>query len=162
MTENEFEAGRVKFDQRVGPCVGDWYEMKDGSRYRFGLDLGERLKVAKDPSGKFFSLGANGVATYGGPIPGSLHSKMVASSAGRERTVGLACIARAAAFSKKSDGGAGSVHSSTRGDAGAAPIGLRFLLFQIFGPLLMADHSLQFGLEFAPAPWCIHTPERDR
>ena len=62
------EAGRVKFDQRVGPCVGDWYEMKDGSRYRFGLDLGERLKVAKDPSGKFFSLDANGVATYGGPL----------------------------------------------------------------------------------------------
>ena len=68
MTENEFEAVRVKFDQRVGPCVGDWYEMKDGSRYRFGLDLGEHLKVAKDPSGKFFSLDANGVATYGGPL----------------------------------------------------------------------------------------------
>ena len=41
MSESQFEAGRVKFDQHLGPCVGDWYEMKDGGRRRFGRDLGE-------------------------------------------------------------------------------------------------------------------------
>jgi hypothetical protein len=32
MSEPQFKAGRVKFDQHLGPCVGDWYEMKDGGR----------------------------------------------------------------------------------------------------------------------------------
>ena len=49
MGESQFEAGRVKFDQHLGPCVGDWYEMKDGGRRRFGRDLGESLQLAADP-----------------------------------------------------------------------------------------------------------------
>jgi hypothetical protein len=68
MSESQFEAGRVKFDQRLGPCVGDWYEMKDGGRRRFGRDLGESLQLAADPSGRCFSLDADGNATYNGPL----------------------------------------------------------------------------------------------
>jgi hypothetical protein len=68
MGESQFEAGRVKFDQHLGPCVGDWYEMKDGGRRRFGRDLGESLQLAADPSGGCFSLGADGNATYNGPL----------------------------------------------------------------------------------------------
>src|SRR5258708_31500576 len=68
MSESQFEAGRVKFDQHLGPCVGDWYEMKDGGRRRFGRDLGESLRIAADPSGRCFSLDADGNATYNGPL----------------------------------------------------------------------------------------------
>ena len=46
MSESRFEAGRFKFDQHLGPCVGDWYEMKDGGRRRFGRELGESLQLA--------------------------------------------------------------------------------------------------------------------
>ena len=62
MSESQFEAGRVKFDQHLGPCVGDWYEMNDGCRRRFGRDLGESLQLAADPSGRYISLGADGNA----------------------------------------------------------------------------------------------------
>ena len=68
MSESQFEAGRVKFDQHLGPCVGDWYEMKDGGRRRVGRDLGESLQLAADPSGRCFSLGVDGNATYNGPL----------------------------------------------------------------------------------------------
>jgi len=68
MSESQFEAGRVKFDQHLGPCVGDWYEMKNGGRRRFGRDLGESLQLAADPSGRCFSLDADGNATYNGPL----------------------------------------------------------------------------------------------
>jgi hypothetical protein len=68
MSESQFEAGRVKFDQHLGACVGDWYEMKDGGRRRFGRDLGESLQLAADPSGRYFTLGADGNATYNGPL----------------------------------------------------------------------------------------------
>ena len=37
MSESRFEAGRFKFDQHLGPCVGDWYEMKDGGRRRLAV-----------------------------------------------------------------------------------------------------------------------------
>jgi hypothetical protein len=37
-------------DGKADPaCVGDWYEMKDGGRRRFGRDLGESLQLAADP-----------------------------------------------------------------------------------------------------------------
>jgi hypothetical protein len=68
MSESQFEAGRVKFDQHLGPCVGDWYEMNDGCRRRFGRDLGESLQLAADPSGRYISFGADGNATYNGPL----------------------------------------------------------------------------------------------
>src|SRR5215470_12684223 len=60
MSESQFAPGRVKLDQHVGPCVGDWYEMKDGGRRRFGRDLGESLQLAADPSGRCFFLDADG------------------------------------------------------------------------------------------------------
>src|SRR5258708_259284 len=68
MSKSQFEAGRVKFDQHLGPCVGDWYEMKDSGRCRFGRDLGESLQLAADPSGRCFSLDADGNATYNGAL----------------------------------------------------------------------------------------------
>jgi hypothetical protein len=70
MTEAEFDAARVKFERRLGPCVGDWYKMKDGSPRRFGRDLveSESLQLAADTSGKLFFLDAEGIATYGGPL----------------------------------------------------------------------------------------------
>ena len=42
MSESQFEPGRVKFDQHLGPCVGDWYEM---------------MAVGAVPSGRYFTLG---------------------------------------------------------------------------------------------------------
>jgi hypothetical protein len=68
MTEAEFDAARVKWDEIHGPRVGDWYQMKDGSEYRFGRDLGEGLQLAADTSGSGFFLDAEGIATYGGPL----------------------------------------------------------------------------------------------
>jgi hypothetical protein len=65
-TESEFEARRAKWNQIRGPRVGDWYEMKDGRRHRFGKDLGEGLKLAAETSGNLFSLNDDGVATYAG------------------------------------------------------------------------------------------------
>jgi len=55
MSESQFEAGRVKFDQHLGPCVGDWYEMNDGCRRRFGRDLGESLQRAPGPARRYIS-----------------------------------------------------------------------------------------------------------
>ena len=43
-------------------------KMKDGGRRRFGRDLGESLQLAADPSGRCFSLDADGNATYNGPL----------------------------------------------------------------------------------------------
>jgi hypothetical protein len=54
--------------------------MKDGSRRRFGRDLGEGLQLAADMSGRLFSLDAEGVATYGGPLLAEVIQK---SSLGR-------------------------------------------------------------------------------
>jgi hypothetical protein len=64
MTESEFEARRTKWEQNPGPCVGDWYVMKNGRRHRFGRDLGESLKLADTSSGRKFCLNPDGVVTY--------------------------------------------------------------------------------------------------
>ena len=107
MSESQFEAGRVKFDQHLGPCVGDWYEMNDGCRRRFGRDLGESLQLAADPSGRYISLGADGNATYNGPLLDRIIQK---SSLGKpldhDGAVRLImCSRRTAVSSKKDDGG---------------------------------------------------------
>jgi len=106
MSESQFEAGRVKFDQHLGPCVGDWYEMNDGCRRRFGRDLGESLQLAADPSGRYISLGADGNATYNGPLLDRIIQK---SSLGKpldhDGAVRLIMCSRPTAVSSKKDDG---------------------------------------------------------
>jgi hypothetical protein len=57
------EAGRVRFEQSVGPCKGDWCKVKDGSLHRIAHVDASVIMLAASNS---FSLDTYGAVGYHG------------------------------------------------------------------------------------------------